>query len=125
MAVHYTKDLIGRVKRAGLRLVTIDAGGGIRWQGGVPETIQLDLIDMVRQLKESAPDGLSAEPELTERPDQPMLPLIEPINSEPPPVTTPNPIPATPGTMSEPKTAPRPSHNGKAKPRPKPHRKSR
>lgn len=57
MAVHYPKELNGRILRSELRPVTIDAGGGICWQGGVAEEEQLFLIDLIQQFRKAFPES--------------------------------------------------------------------
>lgn len=56
MAVHYPKRLYGRILRSELRPVTIDAGGGIVWQGGVTQQEQFDLIKLIETMIELHPE---------------------------------------------------------------------
>jgi hypothetical protein len=53
MAVHYRKELSSAVRQAGLRLVTLDAGGGIRFQGGCTPQQQMVIIGLIQELMDA------------------------------------------------------------------------
>jgi hypothetical protein len=57
VGVHYQKNVVGAIRRNGLRPVTIDVGGGVTWQGGVLPSEQQDLIRLMSALSDKHPES--------------------------------------------------------------------
>ena len=79
MAVHYPKQMSREVRLAGLRMVTIDCGAGICFQGGCTPAQHLDLVALVRQLESAANRRAAGD---TVRNDQLTIPGMENLEKQ-------------------------------------------